>query len=54
MDSQIKNIIAPAGIEISPGTIKIGTKYAKTLFVFSYPRYLSTGWFSPIVNYPDL
>lgn len=54
MNDQIKNIISPAGIEISPNYLKLGNKYAKTLFVFTYPRYLSTGWFSPIINFPDL
>jgi len=54
MDERIKDIIAPAGVEISPNYIKLGNKYAKTLFIFTYPRYLTTGWFSPIINYPDL
>lgn len=53
MNDQIKNIIAPAGIEVSSNYIKLGTKFAKTLFIFTYPRYLSTGWFSPIVNFAD-
>lgn len=54
MNDQIKNIIAPSGVAITPGEIKLGSTFAKTLFVFSYPRYLSTGWFSPIVNYAEL
>ncbi len=54
MDDTVKNIIAPAALEVSPNYIKLGNKYAKTFFIFTYPRYLSTGWFSPIINYPDL
>jgi hypothetical protein len=54
MDENIKNVIAPAALEVSTDHIKIGNKYAKTFFIFTYPRYLSTGWFSPIINYPDL
>jgi len=54
MDDKIKDIIAPAGIEVNPGYIKLAGKYAKTIFVFAYPRYLSTGWFSPVINYPGL
>ncbi len=46
----ITQIIAPAGIEISSSFLKIGDKFAKTFFVFSYPRYLSTGWFQPIID----
>ncbi|MEK7507641.1 MAG: ATP-binding protein [Patescibacteria group bacterium] len=46
----ITRIIAPAGIEISSSFLKIGDKFAKTFFVYSYPRYLSTGWFQPIID----
>jgi type IV secretory pathway VirB4 component len=53
MNDQIKNIIAPSGIEVSSNYLKLGTKYAKTLFIFTYPRYLSTGWFSPIINFAE-
>lgn len=54
MNKEIKNIIAPAALEVSANYLKLGKKFVKTLFVFSYPRYLSTGWFSPIINFPDL
>lgn len=54
MNEEIKNIIAPAALSVSSSYLKIGTKFAKTIFVFTYPRYLSTGWFSPIINFPDL
>ncbi|MFA5746474.1 MAG: DUF87 domain-containing protein [Candidatus Paceibacterota bacterium] len=45
-----KDIIAPASIEIKQNMIKLGERLAKTYFVFSYPRYLTTGWLSPIIN----
>ncbi len=48
------DVIAPSAIEISSNYLKIGDKYAKTLFVFTYPRYLSSGWFSPVINLPNL
>ncbi|MDP2696222.1 MAG: ATP-binding protein [bacterium] len=51
---EIKNVIAPAALEVSSNYIKIGDKVTKTLFIFTYPRYLSTGWFSPIINLPEL
>ncbi|PIT93216.1 MAG: conjugal transfer protein TraC [Candidatus Harrisonbacteria bacterium CG10_big_fil_rev_8_21_14_0_10_38_8] len=54
MNEEIKDIIAPAALELNPNYVKLGSKLAKTLFVFNYPRYLSSGWFSPIINYPDL
>ncbi len=54
LNKEIENIIAPPAIEITPNYLNIGKKFAKTLFIASYPRYLSTGWFSPLVNIPEL
>jgi len=48
------NIIAPSGIEINANYLKIGDYFAKTFFIFTYPRYISTGWFSPIINLPAM
>ncbi|MBI1961016.1 MAG: ATP-binding protein [Candidatus Liptonbacteria bacterium] len=50
----IADLVAPAGAEINQGYLKIGDKFSKTLFVLAYPRYLTTGWFSSIINMPDL
>ena len=47
---KLTDIIAPASIEIFSDCIKIGERFAKTYFIFSYPRYLSTAWLSPIIN----
>ncbi len=44
------DIIAPAALRISPKNISLGEKVARTLFVISYPRFLSEGWLSPIIN----
>ncbi len=54
MEQEVKNVIAPAALEVTSNYLKLGTKYVKTLFIFTYPRYLSTGWFSPIINMPNL
>ena len=50
----LPNVIAPAGLEISPNFIKIGDFFARSMFVFTYPRFISTGWFSPIINLPEM
>lgn len=50
----IKNLVAPAAIQTNQNYIKIGDKFSKTFFVFSYPRYLSGGWFSPLINLSKL
>ena len=47
---EIIDIVAPSSIEAKNSYIKIGERFAKSYFVFSYPRYLSTGWLSPIIN----
>jgi len=46
----IQDIVAPPSIEVGQDHLKIGNRLAKTFFIFSYPRYLSTSWFSPVIN----
>lgn len=48
--SDVKDIIAPASIEIEQNQILLEEKYTKTYFVFSYPRYLNIGWLASIIN----
>jgi len=47
---EIRDIIAPASLVLSSDYLKLGKRFAKSFFIFSYPRYLSTGWFSQIIN----
>lgn len=44
------DILAPSALELNSQYLQLGSKFLKTVFVISYPRYLNTGWFSPIVN----
>ncbi len=53
-EKDIKNVIAPAGLEVNPNYLKLGDKFVRTLFIFTYPRYLSSGWFDSIINLPNL
>ena len=46
----LHEVLSPSGLEINPTSVRLGAKLARTIFVFSYPRYLSTNWFSPIIN----
>lgn len=50
MEINIKDIIAPSYIGINQNYIKLGERIAKSFFIFSYPRYLDTGWLSPLIN----
>ena len=45
------DLVAPAAFEIKPNYLKLGKLFVRTLFVFTYPRYVQTNWLSPIINY---
>ncbi len=47
---ELQDIIAPSALQITPKSLNLGDKIARTFFVISYPRYLSDNWFSPIIN----
>ncbi len=51
---EARKIIAPAGVQVNSNYLKVGDKHVKVFFVFSYPRYLSTGWFEPLINLPNI
>jgi len=46
----IQDILAPSALSVSPNYIQLGPKYVRTIFLATYPRYLNTSWFSPIIN----
>ena len=46
----LDDLLAPSAISISSNYLQIGNQFARTLFVVTYPRYLNTNWFSPIIN----
>jgi len=48
--SKLNDLIAPAAIKINPRNIRVGETLAETIFVITYPRYLHSNWFSPIIN----
>lgn len=47
---ELKDVIAPSALKVSPKELNLGEKVARTFFVISYPRFLSESWFAPIVN----
>lgn len=46
----IKDLIAPAAMKVEPSHVLLGDMYVRTIFVVTYPRYVSVGWFTPILN----
>jgi len=45
-----KDIVAPSAMQIESRYIQLGDKFLRTLFIYSYPRFLNTNWFSPVIN----
>ncbi|PIX89849.1 MAG: conjugal transfer protein TraC [Candidatus Moranbacteria bacterium CG_4_10_14_3_um_filter_45_9] len=46
----IRDFIAPPAIKLGSNVMQIGGVLSRTYFVVAYPRFLSTNWFSPIIN----
>ncbi len=46
----VLDYIAPSAFGVTPQFVQLENLYAKTLFVFSYARYLNTNWLSRIIN----
>ena len=49
--STILNLIAPSSYAVTPNYIQLGSYFVKTLFVFTYPRYIDTNWLSPVIDF---
>jgi type IV secretory pathway VirB4 component len=46
----VRDLISPASLKVDPKNIMLGNQYARTIFIVAYPRYISVGWFAPIIN----
>ncbi|MBU1180328.1 DUF87 domain-containing protein [Patescibacteria group bacterium] len=46
----VLDLIAPASFEVKPSYLKLGDVFVRTIFVITYPRYVSVGWSAPIIN----
>ena len=47
----IKDVIAPPGMEIDFDYVKSGQTYFRTLFVIGYPRFIGANWLAPLINF---
>ncbi|MDE1875012.1 MAG: DUF87 domain-containing protein [Patescibacteria group bacterium] len=47
---ELKDVIAPSALKVSPRELSLGDKIVRSFFVISYPRFLSDSWFAPIIN----
>ncbi len=48
--TSLKDLIAPSAMKIESSYLQVSGKYARTFFVLTYPRYLSSNWLSPMIN----
>jgi type IV secretory pathway VirB4 component len=46
----VLDLISPAAMQMSPDHLRLGDKFVRTVFIIGYPRYISVGWFAPIIN----
>jgi len=50
----LRDFVAPSSLEFSGDHFQLGTRYARTFYVYGYPRQLYTGWISSIVNLDEV
>lgn len=46
----IRDLIAPSAFRVESNFIQLGEVFLRTIFVITYPRYISVGWGTPILN----
>lgn len=50
----LRDFIAPSSLEFSGTHFQLGTRYARTYYVYGYPRQVYTGWLSSMVNLDEI
>lgn len=50
----LRDFIAPSSIEFQSSYFRLGTRFARTFFVYGYPRQLYTGWMSGLINLDEV
>lgn len=47
----IKDLIAPSSMEVKFNELRVSDMYARSFFVYTYPRFIDVNWLSPVVNF---
>ena len=50
----LRDFIAPSSLVFDNGYFQLGTRYARTFYVYGYPRQVFTGWLSSMVNIDEV
>ncbi|HBU06817.1 MAG TPA: conjugal transfer protein TraC [Candidatus Magasanikbacteria bacterium] len=48
---QIKDLIAPSAFKVESNFVQLGETFLRTIYVITYPRYISVGWSAPLLNF---
>jgi type IV secretory pathway VirB4 component len=46
----VRDLISPASLKVDSTFLRLGQQYVRTIFIINYPRYISVGWFAPVIN----
>ncbi|MFA5175544.1 MAG: DUF87 domain-containing protein [Patescibacteria group bacterium] len=46
----VRDLVAPAALRVDAKYLQLGDQYLRTIFVTTFPRYVTVGWFSPIIH----
>jgi type IV secretory pathway VirB4 component len=50
----LRDFIAPSSLEFQSSYFQLGTRLARTYYVYGYPRQIYTGWLSGLVNLDEV
>jgi conjugal transfer ATP-binding protein TraC len=50
----LRDFIAPSSLQYFGNYFQLGTRFARTYYVYGYPRQLYTGWLSSLVNLDEV
>lgn len=49
--TSIKDLVAPSSMIVNYDSVRIDGLFAKSFYVYAYPRYLDANWLAPIINF---
>src|SRR5579871_784578 len=50
----LHDFIAPSSLVFNTDSFQLGTRYARTYYVYGYPRQVYTGWLSGLINLDEV
>lgn len=50
----LRDFIAPSSLEFNSDHFQLGTRFARSYYVYGYPRQVYTGWLSSIINLDEI